>query len=94
MAIIGGGILGTVLSYWISSLTKKKVCLIEKEPEVAMHASSRNTGVVHTPFYLDPQKKKKIAKAALLSHQLWQAFAKKHDVPWMDTGTIEIALEE
>ena len=94
VAIIGGGILGTVLSYWISSLTKKKVCLIEKEPEVAMHASSRNTGVVHTPFYLDPQKKKKLAKAALLSHQLWQAFAKKHDVPWMDTGTIEIALEE
>lgn len=94
MAIIGAGILGTTLSYWISSLTNHSVCVIEKESQVAMHASSRNTGVVHSPFYLDPQKKKKIAKAALLSHDLWQDFSKKHDIPWKDTGTIELALDE
>ena len=94
MAIIGGGILGTALSYWISALTDKQVCVIEKESQVADHASSRNTGVVHSPFYLDPQKKKKIAKAALLSHDLWHDYAKHHNIPWKDTGTIEIALDE
>ncbi|NDF35073.1 MAG: FAD-dependent oxidoreductase [Nitrosopumilaceae archaeon] len=94
IAIIGGGILGTTLSYWISALTDKRVCVIEKESQVALHASSRNTGVVHSPFYLDPQKKKKIAKAALLSHDLWYDYAKQHNIPWKDTGTIEIALDE
>lgn len=94
MAIVGGGILGTALSYWISALTNHAVCVIEKENQVAAHASSRNTGVVHSPFYLDPQKKKKIAKAALLSHDLWHDFAKKHNIPWNDVGTIEIALDE
>lgn len=94
IAIIGGGILGTTLSCWISALTDKRVCVIEKESQVALHASSRNTGVVHSPFYLDPKKKKKIAKAALLSHDLWYDYAKQHNIPWKDTGTIEIALNE
>jgi len=94
VAIIGGGVLGTAISYWLSTLTNHKVCVIEKEEKVAAHTSSRNTGVVHSPFYLDPQKKKKIAKAALQSHDLWQSFAKKHNIPWSDTGTIEIALDE
>jgi L-2-hydroxyglutarate oxidase len=94
VAIIGGGILGTSLSYWISALTNHTVCVIEKESHVAAHASSRNTGVVHSPFYLDPQKKKKIAKAALISHDLWQDYAKKHHISWKDTGTIELALDE
>ncbi|MGI0022430.1 MAG: FAD-dependent oxidoreductase, partial [Nitrososphaeraceae archaeon] len=46
MAIIGGGILGTSISYWLSGLYDIKICVIEKESEVAIHASSRNTGVV------------------------------------------------
>ncbi len=94
VVIIGGGILGTSLSYWISALTDHTVCVIEKENHVAAHASSRNTGVVHSPFYLDPQKKKKIAKAALLSHDLWQDYAQGHHISWKDTGTIELALDE
>lgn len=94
VVIIGGGILGTSISYWISSLTNHTVCVIEKEDHIAAHASSRNTGVVHSPFYLDPQKKKKIAKASLLSHDLWKDYAKKHHISWKDTGTIEIAMDE
>ena len=94
IVIIGGGILGTTISYWLSLLSNQNVCVIEKEDRVAAHASSRNTGVVHSPFYLDPQKKGKIAKAALQSHALWKDFAKIHNVPWVDIGTIEIALDD
>ena len=50
IAIIGGGILGTSISYWISSIFDYSVCVIEKESSVAQHTSGRNTGVVHTPF--------------------------------------------
>ena len=58
IAIIGGGILGTTISYWISNLYDSSICVIEKEFNVAKHTSGRNTGVVHTPFYLNPEKKK------------------------------------
>ena len=70
IAIIGGGILGTSISYWISSLYDVNQCVIEKESKVAMHASSRNTGVVHSPFYLNPKTKKVLAKSALISFEI------------------------
>ncbi len=94
IAIIGGGLLGTSISYWISNLYDAKVAVIEKESDVGMHTSSRNTGVVHSPFYLNPNKKGKLARAAFLSHEMWETFAKKKGLPWNMVGTMEIALDE
>ena len=94
IAIIGGGILGTSISYWLSALYNLKVCVIEKENDVAKHTSSRNTGVVHSPFYLDPSKRKISAVSSLISHDLWEDFAKRKSLPWFDVGTIEVASDE
>ena len=94
IAIIGGGILGISISYWISSLYNVDQCVIEKETKVAMHASSRNTGVVHSPFYLNPQTKKILAKSALISYEMWEKLAQKARVPWKKTGVLELALDE
>jgi len=94
VAIIGGGILGTTISYWISSLYDLKICVIEKEPDVSMHASGRNTNVVHSPFYLDPETKKILAKSALISHDMWEKLAKERNVPWLKTGVFEIGFNE
>ena len=94
VAIIGGGLLGTSISYWISNLYDAKVVVIEKESDVGMHTSSRNTGVVHSPFYLNPDKKAKLARAAFLSHDMWKIFAQKKGLPWKMVGTMEVALDE
>ena len=94
IAIIGGGILGTTISYWISNLYDSSVCVIDKESDVAKHTSGRNTGVVHTPFYLDPEKKKIFAKSAYLSRNLWKTLAIQTQSPWMEIGTIEVAIDE
>ena len=94
IVIIGGGILGTTISYWISNLYDSSVCVIDKEPDVAKHTSGRNTGVVHTPFYLDPEKKKIFAKSAHISHDLWKTLAVQTQSPWMEIGTIEVAIDE
>ena len=94
IAIIGGGILGTTLSYWLSTLYDLNVCVIEKENDVAKHTSGRNTGVVHSPFYLDPAKRKISATSSLISHDLWEIFTKEQSIPWLKIGTIEVALDE
>ena len=94
IAIIGGGILGTCISYWISSLFDTNLCLLEKEPDVAMHASGRNTGVVHSPFYIHPGTRKVLTKASVLSHNMWEHLAKSRSVPWKKTGVLELALDE
>lgn len=86
--------MGTAISYWLSTVSNLKICVIEKESSVAQHASSRNTGVIHSPFYLDPQKKKAIAKAVIISHDLWKEFAISRNIPWKECGTLEVALDE
>ena len=94
IAIIGGGILGTTISYWLSTLYDIKICVIEKETDVAKHTSTRNTGVVHSPFYLDPEKRRISAISSLVSHDLWETMAKEKQLPWFEVGSIEVALEE
>ena len=94
VAIIGGGILGTTISYWLSVLYDLKICIVEKESDVALHSSTRNSGVIHYPFYLNPKQKKNFAKAAFLSHDMWKVLANEKNIPWIQGGTIEIALDE
>ena len=94
IAIIGGGILGTTISYWLSTLYDLKICVIEKEHDVALHSSTRNSGVIHYPFYLNPKQKKNFARAAFLSHDMWKVLAHEKNIPWVQGGTIEIALDE
>jgi (S)-2-hydroxyglutarate dehydrogenase len=94
VVIIGGGILGVTISYWISNLYDLKICLIEKESDVAMHASSRNTGVIHSPFYLNPDTKKILAKSALVSYNMWKNLAMDRKLPWKQTGVLELALDD
>ena len=94
VAIIGGGILGTTISYWLSALYDLKICVIEKAHDVALHSSTRNSGVIHYPFYLNPKQKKNFARAAFLSHDMWKVLAHEKNIPWVQGGTIEIALDE
>ncbi len=94
MAIIGGGVLGNTIAYWLSVLYDLKICLLDKEHDVAIHSSTRNSGVIHYPFYLNSKVKKNFARAAFLSHGMWKVLAEEKKIPWIQGGTIEIALDE
>ncbi len=94
MAIIGGGVLGNTIAYWLSVLYDLKICLLDKEHDVAIHSSTRNSGVIHYPFYLNSKVKKNFARAAFLSHEMWKVLAEEKKIPWIQGGTIEIALDE
>jgi len=94
IAIIGGGVLGNTISYWLSTLYDLKICVIDKEHDVAIHSSTRNSGVIHYPFYLNSKVKKNFTRAAFLSHGMWKVLAEEKKIPWVQGGTIEIALDE
>jgi L-2-hydroxyglutarate oxidase LhgO len=50
--IVGGGIIGlSIAKYLIQKKPNAKIILIEKEHDVALHASGRNSGVLHAGFY-------------------------------------------
>ena len=93
--IIGGGILGTSLSYFLSFLNKsKKIAVIEQEHNVAHHTSGRNTGKVHAPYLYNPEKKKLFANAAFHGYEMWEEYSKLRNLPFKKDGVIEVALEE
>ncbi|MDW0152702.1 MAG: FAD-dependent oxidoreductase, partial [Nitrososphaeraceae archaeon] len=49
VTVIGGGILGCAIAYFLSIMTDSTIVVMEQEKKVAMHTSSRNTGKVHAP---------------------------------------------
>ena len=94
IAIVGGGILGASIAYFLSSITSSSIILIEQEKNVAFHTSSRNTGKVHAPFLYDPVKKKFFAKAASLGFEMWKEYCKLKSLPFVQDGVIEVATSD
>ena len=95
IVIIGGGILGTSLSYFLTSLNKsKKIAVIEQAHSVAFHTSGRNTGKVHAPYLYNPEKKKLFAKSAFHGYEMWEEYAKIRDLPFKKDGVIEVAVDK
>ncbi len=96
VAIIGGGVLGTSIAYFLSAHAKnpESVALIEQEGNIAQHTSGRNTGKVHAPFLYDPTKKKTFAKAASLGYEMWQKYSSLKGLPFKRDGVLEVALDD
>jgi (S)-2-hydroxyglutarate dehydrogenase len=94
ITIIGAGILGTSIAYFLSNVTQKKITVLDQAPEVGFHTSSRNTGKVHAPFLYDPEKKKIFAKAAKIGFEMWETYSKQKNLPFKKDGVLEVALDE
>lgn len=94
VAVVGGGILGTSLAYWLAARYDGTIAVLERESGVARHTSARNTGVVHRPFYLHPRDRKVFARAAQTSFRLWKEYAARKGLPWREVGTLKVARRE
>ena len=96
VAIIGGGVLGMSIAYFLSAHAKvpESIALLEQENNIAQHSSSRNTGKVHAPFLYDPIKKKTFAKAAALGYEMWQKYSSHNRMPFRRDGVLEVALND
>ena len=74
--VIGGGIIGINIARELRrKFPGQSVMLIEKEPEVAQHASGRNSGVLHAGFYYtaDSLKAKFTRQGNLAMHEYCKA---------------------
>ncbi|HJT85928.1 MAG TPA: FAD-dependent oxidoreductase [Nitrososphaeraceae archaeon] len=94
IVIIGGGILGISIGYFLTLNSDANILLIEQEKNVSRHTSSRNTGKVHAPFLYDPLKKKIFAKTAFLGYEMWNTYSKLKGIYFKQDGVVEIAKEE
>ena len=81
VTIVGGGVLGTSVAYWLANRYEGRIAVLEKEIDVAAHTSRRNTGVVHRPFYLDPVDRKVFARCAQIAYGMWKEYAAARGLP-------------
>lgn len=69
-----------------------KVCLLEKEPELARHQSGRNSGVVHVGYNQKPGTLK--ARFVVEGSKRLRAFCREHQVPLLENGILVVARSE
>jgi L-2-hydroxyglutarate oxidase LhgO len=88
--IIGAGVIG--LGTGIALLEARpglKVIIAEKEMQLAMHASGRNSGVLHAGFYYSPDSLK--AKFCREGNKALRKIAKKYEIPVREVGKVVVA---
>lgn len=91
--VIGGGIIGLNIALQIQE--KKPTCkivLIEKEREVAMHSSGRNSGVLHAGFYYSADSLK--AKFTRDGNKAMHEFCKQRNLAINECAKVVIATNE
>ena len=91
--IIGGGVMGLATGIaLLQSKSSLKVIIAEKENQLAMHASGRNSGVLHAGFYYSPDSLK--AKFCRDGNKELRKLAKKYEIPVREVGKVVVTRNE
>jgi L-2-hydroxyglutarate oxidase len=94
VAVIGGGILGSSIAYFLASTSDASIAVVEQENKFGMHASRRNTGRVHAPFLYDPEKRKLTARTALKGFEMLKEYCNLNLLPFKEDDVLEVATSE
>ena len=86
--VIGAGVVGLAIAKEISA-KNKEVLVLEKEGKIGQITSSRNSGVIHAGMYYQSNSLK--SKFCVEGNQLLYAYAKKFNVPFINTKKIIVA---
>jgi L-2-hydroxyglutarate oxidase len=90
--IVGAGIIGLTLARRLVQAGCDNVVLVEKEAAPGMHASGRNSGVLHAGIYYAPDSMK--AKSCLNGNFLMRDYCREKGLPLRETGKVIIARDE
>lgn len=88
--IIGGGIVGVSTAWQLQQrLPDKKILLLEKESDLAVHQTGHNSGVIHAGVYYPPGSLKAQFCRAGVSATL--NFCREHDIAVEQCGKLLVA---
>ena len=90
--IIGSGIIGISVGIALLELRPGiKVSIYDKESKLGMHASGRNSGVIHAGFYYSPDSLK--AKFCADGNKELKKFCKENNLPLRETGKVIVTSD-
>ena len=90
--VIGGGVIGLNIARRLRrAFSGSSVRLIEKEVDCGLHASGRNSGVLHAGFYYSPDSLK--AKLTWRGNRLLTAYCEEKGIPLNKCGKLVVAKD-
>jgi L-2-hydroxyglutarate oxidase LhgO len=93
IAIIGGGVVGLALGIKaLEAFSNVNVTLFEKESELGLHASTRNSGVLHSGLYYSSESLK--AKFSREGNRQLRDFIRSKNIPLLETGKLILTKDE
>lgn len=92
IGVVGGGIIGLAVARRLAELqSDASVTVLEKEQELALHQTGRNSGVVHAGIYYPPESLK--ARLCRRGVGLLQAYCAEREIPLVACGKLVVALD-
>jgi L-2-hydroxyglutarate oxidase LhgO len=93
VVVVGGGILGLATARLLArERPGGQVLVLEKEPQLALHQTARNSGVVHAGIYYEPGSSK--ARLCRRGVALLRAYCADRGIPYEACGKLVVALDE
>ena len=93
IAVIGGGLVGLSTAWSLSRRHPDvRITVLEKESDVALHQSGRNSGVIHSGIYYTPGSLK--AELCRKGRKRLTAFCDEHQVDYDTCGKVIVAVTE
>lgn len=87
--ICGGGILGLTIARELVAKTTGSILILEKEHDCGLHASGRNSGVLHAGIYYDPDSFR--AATCLAGNRLMKKYCRQKGLPVHENGKVIVA---
>src|SRR5579883_2364489 len=90
--IVGGGLVGLATGFaYLEKNPGARFALIEKESQVGIHQSSRNSGVLHAGLYYTPGSMR--ARLCATGKAAMEEFCRTHGVAYETCGKLIVATE-
>jgi (S)-2-hydroxyglutarate dehydrogenase len=91
--VIGGGIVGLATAYTLCRrYPNRRITILEKETELAVHQTGRNSGVLHSGIYYKPNSLKAIN--CRTGKQMMEDFCRQEGIPFELCGKVIVATRE
>jgi len=91
--IIGGGVIGLSVARELKRLySDSSVTLLEKEPSCGLHASGRNSGVLHAGFYYSPDSLK--AQLTCQGNERLRQYCEEKSIKINQCGKLVVAKDQ
>jgi len=91
--IIGAGIIGLTLAYALAKQRERlRIIVIEKEDDISLHASGRNSGVIHAGIYYPPNSLK--GRFCVEGNANLKQYCREQAIPLLECGKLVVAMDE